>query len=135
MSEAAVQLKYARIVARSFGCDVTLPEGLLLSCSPQPGSDYTNMGLTGHTDPIKYVRERALVYAYLTEKMFDAPSELLLSAAHTDWACAIRAHVWETKVVFYFQRFMHNRARSPDPNWIVWKIEALEHTRALRGLK
>lgn len=131
----AVQLKYARVIARIFGCDIVLPEGFQLSCSAQPGSDHVNTGLTGHTDPIKYVRERALIHAYLTEKMFDAPSEVLMSAAHTDWECASRSHVWEAKVVFYFQRFMHNRARAPDSDWVVWKLEALEHTRVLRGLK
>lgn len=130
-----VKLKHCRIVPAKWGCTTFFEDGSETSNWPQLGADFEEVAAAcGSASKVSYIREHDLCHALLAEKMFDRPSEVLWRSAH-----GISSHLscgdWEEKLVFYFQRFIHQRARAPEPMWVLWKDEALHMARTLNSIK
>lgn len=117
-----IELRHCVFETTSWGCRTRFADGSESSNWPLGDDAFVRLAAACGSDALTYVREHDLCHSLLAERMFDRPSRTLWAAAHG--TKSIESD-WEEKMVYYFQRFVHGKARAPDLDWCEWKQQVL----------
>lgn len=124
-----IQLRHCKFELAVYGCITRFSDGSETGNWPWPDAAYLRLVQDcGHIDPLEYCREHDLCHSFLAEKMFDRPSPILWASAHGKLVDGD----YEEKLVYYFQRFVHLLAHSPDPEWGLWKTDFIALMQKLK---
>lgn len=118
-----IALRHCRLRERKFGIETEFPDGS--TSANWPPDDDAFMGVVrdcGFADALAYIRDHDLAHAFLAEKMFDAPSPVLWSAAHG--GCLGKTEsLFEERFVYHWQRYAKGITSSLEREWTLWLPE------------
>ena len=123
-----IALKYCTVQADDTMALVSFPDGTSVGAVPHDTHDYhiVSHRLGYEDDILAYCREHEFAHAFLEERLYDRPSQVLWNLAH-GLAVDDRAHAYEELAAQTFQRWLRSNERpiTAGVDWIQLKREAI----------
>jgi hypothetical protein len=118
-----IALRHCRQHQRDFGIETTFSDGSTSANWPPADEAFLRIVREcGFDNPLSYIRDHDLTHAFLAEKMFDAPSPVLWSAAHGG-CLGTTESLFEERFVYHWQRYAKGIISPLEREWTLWLPE------------
>src|SRR4051812_9790434 len=115
-----VELKYCNLYETQYGARTIFSDAFETSNWPPDDANFHHIvSDCGFTNSHSYIVDHDLAHCFLAEKMWDAPSPVLWSAAH-GLHLERTASLFEERWVYHWQRFSQGLINPLEPEWTTW---------------